>query len=426
MQITRTDTSPTNVTLKVIATAVELEPIKKHVLASHFADVKVPGFRGGKAPLHLIEKNINQQAFLDEFMEHSLNDLYRRAVEQEGLRPVGQPDVQLKKFVPYTEMEFEATQDVIGKVELPDYKKIKLPKTKVTITAKDVDDVIKSLQARMAERTEVKRPAKDGDEVVIDFAGADEQGEPITGATGTDYPLVLGSKSFIPGFEEEVVGVEPGASKEFKVTFPKDYGVADLQSKKVTFSITAKKISELIEPKLDDEFAAKVGPVKTVAELKADIKKQLESERSWQAEQAYQSELVKKISEKAKVDVPEALVEEQIKRMEDEERRNLAYRGQTWEEHLKAEGVDEKLHHDRMRPDATDRVKAGLVLSEISEQEGIDVTPAELEERLKTLRGQYEDTGMQEELNKPDNRQEIASRILTEKTVQKLVDYASK
>jgi trigger factor len=426
MQITRTDNSPTSVKLLISAGVVELERIKKHVLSHHFSSVKVPGFRAGKAPLNLIEKNVNQQLFLDEFMEHAINELYRQAVEQEKLQPVGQPEVKLKKFVPYTDIEFEATQDVIGEITLPNYKTMKLAKTKPTVNAAQVNEVLQNLCSRSAERVEVARPARDGDEVVIDFAGKDTKGEPVAGAEGKDYPLVLGSKTFIPGFEEKVVGIKIGDSREFSVTFPKDYGAAELQNKKVTFTVTAKKISELVEPKLDDEFAAKIGPFKTVAELKADVKKQLQSEQEWQAEQAYQNELIQKITEKSKLDVPESLVEDQITRAEDEERRNLAYRGQTWQEHLKEEGITDREHRERQRPDAIQRVKAGLVLSKISEAEGIDVSQQEIEERLAVLKAQYQDPQMQSELDKPESRRDIANRIITEKTIAKLVGYASK
>lgn len=426
MQITRTDNSATNATLNVSLDSADLDRVKKHVLAHHFANVKVPGFRAGKAPAHLIEKNISQQAFLDELMDHAINEFYREAVETQKLRPIGAPDIKLKKFVPYTDMEFEATQDIVGKISLPNYKSIKMAKVKPSVSAKDVEDVLKSMQARAAERVEVARPAKMSDEVIIDFAGADLSGEPVAGADGKDYPLVLGSKTFIPGFEEKVVGIKVGDSKEFAVTFPADYGVPALQKKKVTFSVTAKKISELVEPKLDDDFASKSGSFKTLAELKADIKKQLQAEQEWQAEQKYQNDLIEKISEKAKVEIPKSLVEDQITRAEEQEKQDLAYRGQTWPEHLKAEGISEEQHRERQRPDAEKRVKAGLVLSEISEVEGIDVTQDEIEERLKILKGQYQDPTMQAELDKPENRRDIANRILTEKTIAKLVSYASK
>jgi trigger factor len=292
------------------------------------------------------------------------------------------------------------------------------------VSAKDVNEVMTNLQKRLAERSEVKRAAKEGDEVIIDFAGSDEEGKPISGADGKDYPLNLGSKSFIPGFEDNILDMKAGEEKEFKVTFPKDYGVAELQSKKVTFKVTAKKVQELKEPKLDDELAKKAGPFKTVAELKADIKTQLKAEREREAQNQYENKLIQQIVEKSTVQIPEVLIEEQAQRLEDEEKRNLVYRGQTWQEHLDAEGVTEEEHRIRHKPDAELRVKAGLILSEIADREQLSVEPEELEIRLQMLKGQYKDPSMQTELDKPENQQEIAAQLLTEKTIAKLVDYA--
>lgn len=425
MHVTKTENSATNVTLLINGDATDLAPIKRHVL-SHFSNVKVPGFRAGKAPADLIEKHVSQQALLDEFMEHALNDLFRQAVSENQLRPLGQPDVQLKKFVPYSELEFMATIDVLGPVTLPDYKKIKLAKPKVELTAKDVNDVLDSLQKRLAERRAKEGAAGNGDEVTIDFSGTDEDGKPVAGAEGNDYPLVLGSKNFIPGFEENLIGCAAGDNKEFELTFPKDYGVSALQGKKVTFKVKVKLVSDVIEPKIDDEFAAKVGPFETLAGLKDDIKKQVRAEKQLQADQTYENELIKTITDKSKVEVPAALVDEQIADMETQEKQNLVYRGQTWDEHLKQEGISEEQHRERQRPDATQRVKAGLVLSEVAQREKVEVTPEEIELRLQILKGQYQDPQMQAELDKPENRRDVEMRLLTEKTVEKLVSYASK
>jgi trigger factor len=426
MRVSRTDISPTNITFVVEGEAADLEPIYQHVLSHFRRNVKVPGFREGKAPANLIEKHVNQQAFLDEFMEHALNELYRRAVDQEGVRPVHTPNVQLKKFVPYTQLEFEAETEILGPVKLPNYKSMKLQKKKIEISTKDVNDVIKSLQSRMAERSDVKRAAKSGDELIIDFAGSDEGGKLIAGANGKDYPLQLGSKTFIPGFEENLIGAKAGDTKEFEVTFPKDYGVEALQSKKVKFSVDIQKIKELKEPKADDDFAKKAGPFSNLAELKADIKKQLKAERQQQAETEYQNELVRKISDKTQLEVPKSLVEDENLHLEEQEKQNLAYRGQTWQEHLTAEGVTEAEHRQRHYSEALERVKIGLVLSEIAEREGLQVTPEELEIRLQILKGQYQDSQMQAELDKPENQRDIESRLMTEKTLARLTEYASK
>jgi trigger factor len=425
MHVIRESKKPTQNHLIITASAEDLEPIKQHVLGHFRKSVKVPGFRPGKAPIALIEKNIDQKTLLDEFMEHALNDLYRDAINQEKLRPVSQPQVELKKFVPYTSLEFHADVETIGDIKLADYKTIKLAKKPVTINAKDVNEILDNLKKRMADRSEVNRPAKLGDEVVIDFDGSGEDGKPINGASGKDYPLILGSNSFIPGFEEHVVGMEAGKDKEFAITFPKDYGVTALQNKKVTFKVTANKIQELKEPELDDDFAKKAGPFNTLAELKADIKTQLKTERQKEADQQYENELIQKIVEKSSVEIPEVLIDEQVERLEEEEKRNLIYRGQTWQEHLETEGVNEEEHKKRQKPDAELRVKAGLVLSEIADKEQLTVEPDELKIRIQMLKGQYNDPAMRAELDKPQNQQDVAARLLTEKTVTKLVEYAS-
>ncbi len=426
MQVTLERKSPTRARLAISASAEELEAIKGHVLASHFSDVKVPGFREGRAPQHLIEKSANQQRLFDEFMEHAINDLFRKAVEQEKIRPIGQPNIEVKKFVPYTTLEFESEQDIIGKISLANYKQIKMAKPKVQVSAKEVDDVLKSLGKRMADRKAVERAAKNGDEVMIDFDGSNAKGEPVAGASGKDYPLILGSKNFVPGFEEALVGLKAGGDKEFKVTFPADYGVPALRAKPVTFKVNVKQVNELTEPKLDDELAKKIGPFASVAELKVDIKKQLTAEQETRALQQYESELIKRISEKSKVEFPQSLVEDQLNAMEESEKRDLVMRGQTWQEHLKDEGVSEEQHRERKREEAAERVKAGLVLSEISIVEGLDVEPAELDTRISSLKTQYQDPAMRAELDKPENRQDIAARLLTEKTINRLVGYASK
>jgi len=426
MQISKTDNSPTNVTVSIEAGAAELAPIKNHVLSHFTRTVRVPGFRTGKAPLNLVEKHIDPQRLNEEFIEHSLNELFRRAVDELKLRPVGQPEITIKKFVPYTTLGFEAKFDVVGAVKLANYKTIKLPKPKVEVTAKDVNDVIENLRKQSAERQDVDRAAKGGDEVWIDFAGRDEKDEPVAGADGKDYPLIIGSNTFIPGFEPNLIGIKAGEEKEFTVTFPKDYGVAALQNKKVTFKVKANKVQEVVLPKVDDEFAKKAGPFDSLKSLKEDIKMQVKSEKQYQVDRQYENDIIKKVSDKSSVEIPETLVENQLMRMEEDEKQNLTYRGLTWQEHLNQEGLTEEQHRDRHRPDAEERVKAGLILSEISDKEGIDVMPEELEIRMQMLKGQYQDPQMQAQLDRPEARQDIAARMLTEKTILKLVEYASK
>lgn len=417
--------SSTEAVLTIVAADKELATIKQAVLKSFEGKVKVPGFRAGHVPPEVLEKHLDANALSAEFLEQAIEQLYPQAVRAEKLRPVDRPNIDLVKYVPFNELEFKATIPVLGSVTVADYKKIKLPKPVVKLTTKDVDEVLESLREQLATKKDVDRAAASGDTAFIDFKGTDSKGQPINGADGSDYPLTLGSNAFIPGFEDNVIGMKAGEEKTFTLTFPKDYGVKALANKKVTFAVTVTKVQESTKPKLDDAFAAKVGPFKSLADLKSDIKKQVGLERQQQADREYESELVRKITDKSKVDIPAVLIDEQIERIEQSERQNLAYRGQTWQEHLAEEGVTEAEHKEQKRPEAESRVKASIVLAEISDLEGLEVSATEIDNRLAEYKAQYKDANMQAELDKPEARQDVASRILTEKTVTKLVAYAS-
>lgn len=426
MQIKRTNKSETEVVLHVTVDEAFLASAKNYVLKSLAKEAKIPGFRAGNAPLTVVEKHVDSSRLQTEFLEKAINSLYVELVRAEKLRPVKDPQISIKKFVPFDQLEVEFEIESVGPLKLADYKSIKKTKPSVKVEAKDIDEVVKSLRKRLAERKEMDRPAKDGDEVTLDFKGVDKKGTAVNGAEGKDYPLLLGSNTFIPGFEPNLVGLKSGQEKTFSVKFPKNYNVVTLQGKDVTFSVKVHKVAELDDPAPGDAFAAKAGPFKTYAELKADIKKQLKLERQREADQIYQNELLQEIANKSTVAIPKSLVDAQIERGEQEEKQNLAYRGKTWEEHLKDEGVTAEEHKERNRHSAEQAVKISIVLSEIAEAEKISITPEELEIRLQLLKGQYQDPAMLAELDKPEARDEIASRLLTEKTIERLVGLATR
>jgi trigger factor len=409
----------TQANIVISAEIEELDKIKHRVLKKLAPRVKLAGFRSGKAPIEMIEKNVDQQLFQSEFLDDAINTFYIAALKEERLRPVGQPKVEIKKFVPFTVLEATYELPVVGKLKLPDYKKHSVKKAEVKITKKDVDSVLDNLQLRAAEKNEVKRAAKNDDDAWIDFVGVDAKKKPVKGAEGKDYPLALGSGTFIPGFEENVVGMKPGDKKDFTVTFPKDYGVADLQNVKVTFTVTLNKVMEVVKPKLDDALASTVGPFVTLEELKADIKKQLEHEQKHKVERDFEAAIVNELADKTKVEIPESLIEEQEELVLQEVRQNVVQRGMTYEEFLKNQGVtDEEYKKNEISPEALRRVKAGLVLSEIGDIEGIDVSPEELEARIQQLKGQYPDKQMQDQLEQPESRREINARLRSEKVIQ--------
>lgn len=200
MQVHKTPLTDTRIKLTVQADQELLDSVKQEVLQQLRREVKIPGFRAGKVPLELVEKNVEPQTLQSQFLDAALNRMYSAALMEQNIRPVAQPSVSITKFVPFTTLEFDAEVDVIGDVILPDYKKVRLERKPVNVTAKNVDEVVQNLRLRMAEKKPVERAAKDKDEVWIDFTGEDAKThEPIAGADGKDYPLVLGSNTFIPG-----------------------------------------------------------------------------------------------------------------------------------------------------------------------------------------------------------------------------------
>jgi trigger factor len=428
MQVNRNDLSETEVELTITADQEQLDSIKNHVLTEHFGNtVNVPGFRAGKAPANFIEKHVDQADLQRQFLDEAVNDLYNQAVIKERIRNVDQPEVQIIKFVPFTYLEFKAKVPTLGEITIPDYKKIKLPKpSPKIIKAADIDAVLDSLKKQTSDRKDVNRAAKNGDQIYLDFKGVDEKGNPVSGADAKDYPLVLGSNTFIPGFEPDLIGLKPGESKTFDIVFPKDYQLKALANKKVTFSINIIKVQEIVDPKLDDSFAQKIGPFKTMADLKSDIKKQLTLEETNRNDRDYESALLKAITEKSKLTVPEVLINDEVEKRIVDLRKNLTYRGQTFEEYLGLEDTNEQDYREKvLRPEAVDRLKASIVLSEISEIEKINLTNEEIDQYLELLKARYTDPEMQAELAKPEARRDVASRLVAEKTIKKVAEYSS-
>lgn len=421
MKIQITREKDTKAKIDLSATPEELAEVKKKVLKKLAPSVKVAGFREGKVPMEVVEKNIPQEQLQSEFINEAINTMYIEALREERIRPVSQPQANVKAFVPYTQLDVELELEVVGEVKLGNYKKLKAKKPESKVTDKDVDEVINSLKTRLAEKNEVKRAAKNGDEAWIDFKGVDAKGKSVAGADGKDYPLALGSGTFIPGFEDNVVGMKPGEQKEFTVTFPKDYGQKSLQNAKVTFTVELKKVNEVEEPKVDDNFAAKVGPFKSVDDLKNDIKKQVQSEKDQQAEREYENNIVNELIDGAKLTVPDTLIEEQKLAILQEVRQSAVQRGMSFEDYLKQrEMTEDEFIKTEVIPEAEKRIKAGLVLSEIGDIEGITVEKDEIDARISILKAQYPDEQMQSQLETPDARREIAQRIRTEKVLQYL------
>lgn len=426
MQITRNDISETKVEFTVKAGLEELTHAKQAELKDRAKTMKVTGFREGKAPLSVVEKQLDSNELQAKVINHAINDAYNKIVEDEKLRTFAQPEVEVKSFVPYSELEFVAVVEVMPKITLADYSKISKTVKKPTVTAKDVDEVLENLRSRGATKKDSDKPAKNGDDVILDFEGKDKDGKKVAGASGKDYTLNLGSKSFIPGFEEGLVGVKKGDKKDLELTFPKDYHAKELAGTKIIFSVTVNNVQSLEKPKLDDAFAASIGPFEKLEEIKKDIKEQLSAQKQQEADNAIKDEIVEELVTKSKFALPEILVEDQIKMLEHDFDQNLTYRGITKKEYLKKEGYKDEaeLRKKEFLKKAEQRVATGMVLAEVAEKEQIAVSPEEIDARIAIYKQQYQQNAAQ--FDQPDMRREVASRVLTEKTVDKLFDIATK
>jgi len=426
MQVTRKDTSETKVKLTIKLGIEELVHAKQHELQEQAKTVKVTGFRPGKAPLSVVEKQLDQNQLQASVINHAINDFYGQALTDEKLHTLNQPEIEIGTFVPYTELEFTAEVEVMPKVVLGDYKKIKKTPAKIVVTAKDVDEVIENLRSRSAVKEDSDKAAKEGDDVIIDFIGTDKDGKTVAGASGEDYELGLGSKSFIPGFEEGLVGVKKNDKKELKLSFPKDYHAKNLAGTGITFNVTVKSVRHATLPTLDDKFAASLGPFSTLADLKKDVKSQLLEQKEVEEHNKVKDQIVEELVKKSKFVLPDVLVNDQIAMLEHDFKQNLVYRGITLAEYLKQEGFkDEKEWHNKeLREQAERRVSVGMVLSEVSEQEALSVSEEEIAARTAVYKQQYEQSATQ--FDTPDMQREVASRLLTEKTVDRLFALATK
>ncbi len=428
MKSTVKNLSDTKVELTITLNAEELA-IATEVATSKLArDVKVAGFRKGKAPTAVAAKNIDPEKLQEQVIDNAISKAVAEAFVESKLQALDRPAVAIKKYVVGEMMEFTAETEILPVVKLGDYKKLKSIAEKVSVIETEITETIGRIQQSLAERKEVKRVAKIGDETVIDFVGK-KDGVAFPGGTGNDYALTLGSNQFIPGFEEGIVGHKAGETFDLDLKFPDDYQSPELKGQKVTFTTTLKSVKEVKLPELDDKLAAKAGPFKTMDELKTDIKRELNSQKQREAGEKLKDSLVTELVGISNVPIPEILVADQAKSIEQDFVNNLMYQGATLDQYLENKGFEskEKWLETEVKDVATKRVQAGLVLAELSKIEKIEATTAELESRIEMFKQQYANNAdALKQFEQPEVRRDIASRLLTDKTVDRLVELNTK
>ena len=325
-------------------------------------------------------------------------------------------------------MEFTAEVEIIPPVKLGDYKKLKAKKEAVKVEVKEINEVIERIRKNSAEKSEVKRAAKAGDEAVIDFTGK-KDGVAFEGGSAKEYSLKLGDGQFIPGFEEGVIGHKAGEEFDLELTFPKDYHAESLAGQKVIFTVKLHKVNELKLPELNDEFAVKCGPFSEMKEVKEDIKRELTAQKEREAGEKFKDALVSELAEKSKVALPELLIEDQLRSIERDLTQNLMYSGLSLDSYLKTQGFKDKDEwmKKEARPAAEKRVKAGLVLAELSKELKVDASRDEIQAQIDAFKQQYgNDKKMLEQFDNPNVHRDIANRMITDKTVAKLVELNTK
>ena len=428
MKTTVKKLSDTKVCLTITLGADELNAAEQVALTKMARDLKVPGFRKGKVPVSVAAKHVNPMALQEQVLDNALSKAVAEAFMNEKLQALERPSVEVKKFVPNQEVEFTAEATVVPPVKLGDYKKLKAKPQAVKVETKDVDEIIERMQQNFVDKTEVKRAAQEGNEAIIDFVGK-KDGVAFDGGSAKDFALKLGGGQFIPGFEEGVVGHKAGETFDLDLEFPKDYHAENLAGAKVVFSVTLHKVNELRLPELNDEFAAKCGPFTDVKELKADIKREITVQKEREAKEKLKDELVAELADSSKVALPELLIDDQLRSIEQDLMQNLSYRGLTLDSYLKAQGFKDKADWQKKeaRPAAEKRVKAGLVLAELSKELGVEVSREELDMQISTFKQQYgKDAKLAARFDDPNVHRDIANRMITDKTIDKLVELNSK
>ena len=428
MKTTVKKLSETKVVLTIVVDRTELEAAEQVALKKMSRDVKVPGFRKGHVPLSVVAKNINPNALQEETLDNALSKAVAEAFVGEKIQAIERPEVEVKKFVPGDTLEFTAQATILPAVKLPDYQKLKTKRAEVKVVDADADDIITRMQENFAEKTKVDRAVKDGDEVVMDFIGKKDDVE-FDGGKAEDYSLKIGSGQFIPGFEEGIVGHKAGDKFDLELKFPKDYHAKELAGQKVTFSVELKTVNESKLPELNDEFAAKCGPFTSMDDLRKDILREVKEQKSRDSEEKFKDELVGELADKIKVELPEILVDDQVRSIEQDMQQNLTYRGLELDSYLSTQGFSDKDDWlaKEVRPAAERRVKAGLVLAELSKELKIDVSHEELSAQIETMRQYYgKDAKTAKQFDNPDVHRDIANRLITDKTIAKLVELNSK
>ena len=377
-------------TLKITAPAAEVNAGYKKAVQKIADQANIPGFRKGKAPRAIIEMHYGKEAVKQEAFEIVANKAYSEALDQEKLIPVSDPKVEESTFEEGKDMELTIKVTLKPEPELGEYKGLHVEKKEVEITDEQVDAQIKDMMGRDAKMVVAEEGAviEKGDFAIIDFAGTVD-GEPFSGGEGKGYPLEVGSNSFIPGFEDQLVGLTKGDSTDVEVTFPEDYFVKDLAGKEAVFKVNIQDVKRKELPELNDEYVASKTDFKTVEELRANYKERMQKAAEANAKAEYEHELIDLAVANAKFSVPEIMIEDKISQMVEEMKMSLESRKMSLDMYMQYTGLDMAKIRENQRPVAEENVKTDLVLDAIAKAEDIQVDMADVDAEIAAISAQH-------------------------------------
>ena len=349
----------------------------------------IPGFRKGKAPLHLIEKMYGAGVFYEEAANIVLDESYPDAAEESGLDIVSRPEIDLVQIEKGKPFIYTATVAVKPEVTLGQYKGVEVERASEEVTDEDVDRELKRVQDQNSRLVTVEdRAVEDGDQTIIDFEGFID-GKAFEGGKGEDYPLTIGSHSFIDTFEEQLIGKKIGEESEIQVTFPAEYHASELAGKPATFKVTVKEIKRKELPELNDEFAGEVSEFDTLDEYKADIRAKLSERKQKEAATENENRIVEKVVEGASMEIPEAMLETQVQDMVNDYARRMQSQGLSLNDYMKYTGMTLKDLQDQSRPQAERRIRTRLVLEAVAKAENIQISDEDVQKEQERMASMY-------------------------------------
>ena len=388
MNVKSVEKETSKATVTVELTRAELEPAINKAYLKYRKDIAIPGFRKGKAPRVVIEATYGKHVFFEDAIEEMFPQIYKDAVMTQDIKPVGRPSVSDMNIADDDSVTLTIVTDLYPVVTLGQYKGIEVEKVNAEVNESEVDAEIDRMAKNVARITTVERAAQDGDTAVIDFEGF-LNGVPFQGGKGEKYELVLGSGSFIPGFEEQVVGMSAGEDKDINVTFPENYHSEDLAGKEVTFKVHVHEVKQTVLPEKDDEFVKDVSEFDTMAELRADIEKKILDEKQAGIDRAFENAAVEKAAENMTAEIPDSMVDEEVDRQLERMDYELRAQGASLEAYSKMLGGNMDGFRKSLRPNALTAVRTNVMLDAVVDAEKIEVSEEECEEEYKKLADSY-------------------------------------